>query len=82
MQVATIWVWSDALSGRDCSIQVREDACDVELHAVDQRVFTVTCPSIVNALAAADEMRPPYLQRRERPWFRKANALLTKIGAT
>ncbi len=33
-----------------------------------------------NRILAKKPTMPRYLQRRERPWFRKANALLKKIG--
>jgi hypothetical protein len=58
MPVASIDVWSDPLTARSCQVAVFDNECVLEIHALGERVLTLACSSLPDALERAEEWRP------------------------
>jgi hypothetical protein len=58
MTIASIDVWVDPPTARSCHVEVFDNECVLELRALGQRVLTLTCSSVPDALERANQWRP------------------------
>jgi hypothetical protein len=57
-RLATIDLWSDAISGKCCRLTVSDMGCEIEIQARGERLLTAWYPSVCEALACARERQP------------------------
>jgi hypothetical protein len=55
---ATIDLWTDTKTGKDCRLTVSDDGCEVEIRAKGERMLTAWYPTVSEALASARERQP------------------------
>jgi hypothetical protein len=55
---ATIDLWADARTGRECRLLVSNEGCEVEILAEGERLLTAWYRSVSEAFESAEERRP------------------------